>query len=88
MPNELRNYEGFEEYDPTSLGESSGKGCFFSFVFMMIFFVLAVILECSSWTSFFMRNQSFPFPKVRMIERPAMSSGLWSYPHLFGWIGL
>jgi hypothetical protein len=31
------NYEGFEEYDPTALGESSGKECFFSFVFMVCF---------------------------------------------------
>ena len=59
------NYEGegFEEYDPTALGESSGKGCFFSFVFMMIFFVLAVILECSSWTSFFHASPIVSFSK-------------------------
>lgn len=42
------NYEGFEEYDPTVLGESSGKGCFFTFMLMIGFFFRAVILECSS----------------------------------------
>jgi hypothetical protein len=42
------NYEGFEEYDPTVLGESTGKGCFFMFILMIGFFSLALILECSS----------------------------------------
>ena len=39
------NYEGFEEYDPTVFGGSSGKGCF---IFMILFFILAVVFECSS----------------------------------------
>ena len=42
------NYEGFEEYDPTVFGGSSGKGCFCSFIFMILFFILAVVFECSS----------------------------------------
>lgn len=42
------NYEGFEEYDPTVMGESSGKGCFCSFIFMILFFILAVVSECST----------------------------------------
>ena len=42
------NYEGFEEYDPTVFGGSSGKGCFCIFIFMILFFILAVVFECSS----------------------------------------
>lgn len=50
FPMNRMNYEGegFEEYDPTALGESAGKGCVFTFMLMIGFFFLALIIECSS----------------------------------------